>query len=96
LDLGGLGLKINNNKKFRIYPITRYEFQQQICTKSSVANPNWAMGRIRRKFQKYRLLGQLLTEAVEKHSKYRKITDFYSKIGPQKLLWRAVGWPSLH
>jgi hypothetical protein len=31
-------------------------------------------------------LGQILTKTVKKYSKYRKITEFQFKIGPQKFL----------
>jgi hypothetical protein len=31
-------------------------------------------------------LGRFFTKTEEKHSKYRKIVDFQSKIGPQKFL----------
>jgi hypothetical protein len=60
-------------------------FENKRLCRAGVANPNWSLGRIEKKSSKYQLFGRLLG---------RKITDFQSEFGPEKILFGPrVGQP---
>ncbi len=60
-----------------------------------MANPNRSLGRILKNFQKNLHFGPIFDRNFGKHPKYRKISEFQSKIGPQKSFsGPRVGHPS--
>jgi hypothetical protein len=71
---------MSTNEFWKVYKILGIKLGQGWPTQNGL----WAaFGKISKNID---FLGQILTNTVKKHSKYRKITKFQFKIGPQKFL----------